>query len=192
MPTALTPFERGWIRPPVWGLAYASGGPIRSPFALVPTKEACACVGSFWIARGSLHVRVAERGAAQAVRQGFVNTTLPLGDDTYHPVDYGFNINYYGVVSSAGELAPTASSSSTISRRRRRRARIQELSAAIPRCRNMSGLRDFYGSVMAPYFADVNVTVPGSGRCWSAMGWSTATLPGRRPGTGSLATPVRD
>lgn len=107
---------------------------------------------------------VTGRSSAQAVRQGFVNTPLPLGDDTYRPVSYGFDINFYGVHSNAGEVC---SNGYLI---------LNNYAPSQPNCAypgplsidpsvpNLSGLRDFYAAVMAPYFSDVNVLFPGSGQ----------------------------
>ena len=109
-------------------------------------------------------IGVAGRGGAQAVRQGFVNTPLPLGDDTYRPVDYGFDINYYGVHSNAGEVCSNGYVILNYFAPSQPNCAYPGALSADPSVPNLSGLRDFYASVMAPYFSDVNVTFPGSGQ----------------------------
>jgi hypothetical protein len=107
--------------------------------------------------------------SAQAVRGGFTSVPGPTGDDTYRPVDYGFNINYYGTSSNAGELCANgylilnafAPSQPTC---------VYNGPLTINSVPNLSGLRDFYGAVMAPYFSDVNVTAPGSGQITTGNG----------------------
>jgi subtilisin len=111
----------------------------------------------------ALTLGAAERGSAQAVREGFVNTPLPLGDDSYRPVEYGFDINYFGVHSDAGELCNNgylilnyfAPSQPTC---------VYDGPLSLNSVPNLNGLRDFYAAVMVPYFSDVQATGPGSGQ----------------------------
>lgn len=109
--------------------------------------------------------------SAQAVRDGFLTSPGPTGDDSYRPTEYGFDINYYGTHSNVGEVcangflilnayapsAPTCTFPAGIS-------------ANPPATPNLSGLRDFYAAVMAPYYYDVNVTFPGSGQIFMGTG----------------------
>lgn len=92
--------------------------------------------------------------AAQTIRN-IGGTPMPRGDDTWRATNFGFDVNWFGNVSDGGSVcmngyvimnlfAPTGANCNYPG---------GLTAASAP---NLSGLTDFYGAVMSPYFSDVN------------------------------------
>lgn len=113
----------------------------------------------------SLLAGTAPRAGAQAVRSGFLSTPMARGDDNYAPSDYGFDINFYGFTSNAGEVCTNGYvilnffAPSTVNC-----GYPGPLAGGDPpSIPNLANLRSFYGSTMAPNFTDFNTAATGSG-----------------------------
>lgn len=116
---------------------------------------------SFMLAALTLTLGGAQAASAQAIREGFVSTPMPRGDDNYAPSDYGFDINYHGFHSDAGVVCTNGyvilnfyvPSSDAC-------AYPGSTAANPPATPNLSGLRDFYGNVLAPFYSDLRTDFP--------------------------------
>ncbi|HEU4631516.1 MAG TPA: PEP-CTERM sorting domain-containing protein [Gemmatimonadaceae bacterium] len=109
----------------------------------------------------ALTLGAAAGASAQAVRSGFLDVPLPRGDDIYTNSTFGFAINYFGTVSDVnivcsngyvilGAFAPSGPTCAFP-------GPLSVLSAP-----DLNNLRTFYGSLLAPYFADVNTAFEGN------------------------------
>jgi hypothetical protein len=103
---------------------------------------------------------IAGSASAQAVRSGFLDTPLPRGDDNYVNSSFGFEINYFGTVSDVniicnngyiilGAFAPSGPDCAYPG------------PLSVGSAPDLNNLRTFYGSLLAPYFADVRTNFPG-------------------------------
>lgn len=98
--------------------------------------------------------------SAQAVREGFVNVPMPRGDDNYVPSDYGFDINYYGFHSDAGEVCTNGYLILNYYVPNTANCAYAGTLSANPSAPNLPNLRTFYPNVMAPFFSDLNTAFP--------------------------------
>jgi len=99
---------------------------------------------------------------AQYVRTGYANTPMTRGDDNVAPSNLGFGANYYGVTTTTAEVCTNGYvimgnfSPGAVC------AFPGTLSAQPPATPNLSGLRSFYGSLLAPYFSDIRTDFAGA------------------------------
>jgi hypothetical protein len=96
----------------------------------------------------------------QAVRAIGGTAMLP-GDDNYEPADYGFFINYFGAWSDAAMVCKNgytimnylSPSGATC---------VWYGTPSVSATNSLTNLRGYYGSVMAPFFDDINTNFGGS------------------------------
>lgn len=99
---------------------------------------------------------------AQYMRTGYNTTAVARGDDNLASSVLGFNVNYFGVTTSTavacmngyvimGNFAPASPC-----------AYPGTLAANPPATPNVTGLRTFYGQVIAPFFSDISTDFAGT------------------------------
>jgi hypothetical protein len=104
----------------------------------------------------------ARTATAQAVREGFVNVPMPRGDDNYRPADYGFEINYHGFISDAGEVCTNGYIILNFFAPSTDNCAFPGATSTAPSTPNLAGLRTFYGNVLAPFYSDLNTNFAGN------------------------------
>lgn len=108
----------------------------------------------------TLALGIARGASAQTIRGGFLDTPLPSGEDVYVNSAFGFTVNYFGAPSDMGLVCNNGY------------LILGALAPSGPDCAfpgplslssapDLANLRTFYGSLLAPFFTDVNTEFAG-------------------------------